>query len=98
MRRALAAISGEVMEVRLRNISVMGTLVECSEPVEPGRHLTLDIVGVGPVSGTVRWSQSGRFGMQFDQEFDLTRLAPKRAKANDVPVLKPWYVTQAVAE
>ena len=98
MRRALTAIESAVIEVRLRNISVMGCLVECARPVEPGRHLSLDIVGVGPVSGTVRWSQPGRFGMQFDEAFDLTRLAPKRAKSNDVQMLKPWYVDRAVGE
>jgi EAL domain-containing protein (putative c-di-GMP-specific phosphodiesterase class I) len=97
MRRALAAIGGSVVELRLRNISAMGTLVECSRAVEPGKQLTLDIVGVGPVSGTVRWAHPGRFGMQFDQSFDLSRLAPRPVKLNDVQLLKPWYVERAGA-
>ncbi len=29
MRRAIAAINGETTEIRLRNISAMGALVEC---------------------------------------------------------------------
>nr|WP_294169015.1 EAL domain-containing protein [uncultured Sphingomonas sp.] len=97
MRRALTAIGGSVTEVRLRNISAMGTLVECDRPVEPGRHLTLDIVGAGPVTGTVRWSQPGRFGLQFDGGFDLGRLAAKPVKPNDVKLLKPWYLERALA-
>lgn len=82
----------------MRNISAMGTLIECDRPVAPGKHLTLDIVGVGPVTGTVRWAQSGRFGMQFDEKFDLARLAPKPAKTNEIQILKPWYVERAVGE
>jgi len=76
----------------------MGALVECSVPVAPGTHLTLDIVGVGPVAGSVRWAQSSRFGMQFDEPFDLSRLTPKREKSSGQPVLRPWYVDRAVGE
>ena len=98
MRRAVTSINGKTVEIRLRNISVMGALVECDEPVAPGTQLTLDIVGVGPVVGSVRWSQSTRFGMQFNEAFDLTRLAPKREKLNEVTMLRPWYVDKAVGE
>jgi predicted signal transduction protein with EAL and GGDEF domain len=97
MRRALTAIDGSVVEVRLRNISVMGGLVECSRPLTPGKHLTLDIVGVGPVCGTVRWAQGDRFGMQFDQDFDLGRLASRPAERRQVPVPKPWHSARALA-
>ena len=92
MRRAVTMIDGATVEIRLRNISVRGALVECSVPIAPGRQLTLDIVGVGPVVGRVRWSQANRFGLQFDEDFDLRRLAPRPARRNDVTMLTPWYV------
>ncbi|MCY7271678.1 MAG: EAL domain-containing protein [Sphingomonas bacterium] len=92
MRRAITAINGDLMEIRLRNISAMGALVECETPVAPGTQLTIDIVGVGPVVGTVRWAQANRFGMQFAEQFEITRLAPRREKLNDVTMLAPWYV------
>jgi diguanylate cyclase (GGDEF)-like protein len=95
MRRALSMIDGKVVELRLRNISAMGSLVDCDVSVVPGLELTIDVVGVGPVAGVVRWSQPGRFGVQFHQNFDLARLAPKRLKTNDVTMLKPWYVSNA---
>jgi diguanylate cyclase (GGDEF)-like protein len=82
MRRAITAINDETIEVRLRNISSMGALVECDLAVAPGTELTMDIVGVGPVRGVVRWAQSSRFGIQFDGQFDLGRLAPKKEKAD----------------
>ena len=92
MRRAITAIHGQVREVRLRNISSTGALVECPIPVTPGAQIALDIVGVGPVGGIVRWASKDRFGLQFDGDFDLTRLAPKPIKRNEVAMLRPWYV------
>ena len=65
MRRAVSCIDGETIEVKLRNISSMGALVECPASVSPATELTIDIVGVGPVRGIVRWAQAGKFGVQF---------------------------------
>ena len=93
MRRAIASIAGKSVELRLRNISSMGALVECEAAVAPGTELAIDIVGVGPVRGIVRWAQTGKFGVQFDGQFDLARLAPKKDAA-PVTMLRPWYVEQ----
>jgi diguanylate cyclase (GGDEF)-like protein len=98
MRRAITMIDGVEEELRLRNISITGGLVECRRPVAPGTKLKINIVGVGPVSGTVKWAGNGRFGVHFDQEFDLGRLAPKKEKSNDVTMLRPWYVERRAAE
>jgi diguanylate cyclase (GGDEF)-like protein len=90
MRRAVARLDGETVELRLRNISSMGALAECKVPVTPGDALTIDIVGVGPVRGVVRWSQADQFGVQFDGQFDLGRLAPKKdTKASNI--LPSWH-------
>ena len=89
MRRAVTCIDDETLEVKVRNISSMGALVDCPLPVAPGLRLTIDIVGVGPIQGVVRWAQSGKFGIQFGEEFDLTRLAPKKERRADA---RPWYV------
>ena len=94
MRRAMALIGGDTVELKLRNISSMGAQVECDVPVAPGAELAIDIVGVGPVRGIVRWSQAGKFGVQFDGQFDLARLAPKKEKPSSASVLRPWYVDQ----
>jgi diguanylate cyclase (GGDEF)-like protein len=97
MRRAVTSIDDETLEVRLRNISSMGALVECDIPVTPGDELTMDIIGVGPVRGIVRWAQAGKFGVRFDHTFDLGRLSAKRDKANEVTMLRPWYVERREA-
>ena len=97
MRRAMASFEGEACEVRLRNISIMGALVECDRAVAPGTRVVIDIVGAGPIEGTVRWAQAGKFGIQFSDAFQMSRLAPKKQKTNDVQMLQPWYVGQQKA-
>jgi diguanylate cyclase (GGDEF)-like protein len=92
MRRAHALIDGELDEVRLRNISITGVLVECKRAVAPGSTITIDIVGVGPVLGTVRWAGDGKLGVQFQRQFDLARLAPKKTNSNAVTMLRPFYI------
>jgi PilZ domain len=94
MRRAMAAIGGETVELKLRNISSMGASVECRLPVAPGQALTIDIVGVGPVRGVVRWAQAGKFGIQFEGQFDLGRLAPKKETRNAATMMRPTYMDQ----
>lgn len=97
MRRAVASIDGAPREVRLRNISAMGALVECDVPVAPGTRLAMDIVGAGPIEGTVRWAHAGKFGIEFNDSFDMGRLAPKKVKNAGTQMLKPWYVSQQAA-
>jgi diguanylate cyclase (GGDEF)-like protein len=92
MRRAIASIDGNIVELKLRNISSMGALVECELPIAPGTELAVDIVGVGPIRGIVRWAQSGKFGVQFTQQFDMTQLAPKREKVDHVAMMRPSYL------
>ena len=93
MRRGIASVEGQPVEIRLRNISAMGALVECPVPIRPGAELTIDIIGTGPVIGKVRWSQAGRFGVQFENPFDLSRLAPpKRVPAPNPRPTPPFFV------
>ena len=96
MRRAIAQIGNRVVEIRLRNISSGGALAESDAPVTPGTHLTVDIVGVGPVIGEVRWAQKGRFGLEFTEGFELSRLAPKKEQRSESGMMRPWYVDQKV--
>ena len=99
IRLAVAILDDERVELKLRNISSMGALAECPIPVSPGLSLTLDIVGVGPVRGVVRWAQSGKFGIQFGEPFNLARLASRKEQpANETTMLKPWYITDRRAQ
>ena len=94
MRRAIVAIDGDTIEILLRNISALGALIESDRPVAPGTTLAIDIVGVGPVIGTVRWAQAGKFGIQFNDPFDLGRMAPRPEKKVEPGVTSAWHVNQ----
>lgn len=55
--------------------------------------ITLDCPTMnGAVRGTVRWAQAGKFGLKFDYQFDLGRLAPKKEKR--APTTAPKYFGQ----
>jgi diguanylate cyclase (GGDEF)-like protein len=97
MRQAIASIGGSPVTIRLRNISVTGALAECDQPVAPETALTIDIIGSGPVTGVVRWAQAGRFGIRFDEPFDLRRLATRKPRPNDVTMMRPWYIKESAA-
>ncbi len=61
---------------------IAATVDAFHEAMTPDQRITIDIVGVGPVTGVVRWAQRGKFGVRFDQPFDLARLAPKKDKSS----------------
>jgi hypothetical protein len=45
------------------------------------------------VRGIVRWSQAGKFGVQFEDRFDLGRLAPKKERRDQGHMLRPSYLS-----
>jgi diguanylate cyclase (GGDEF)-like protein len=96
IRLATLRWNGQALPVRLRNISTGGALLESERALDPGAEVELDLPGGGLLPGEVRWSQSGRLGISFREEFDLKKLAPskKRGGGSNVKVLKPAYLEQ----
>ena len=64
------------MPVRVRNISSGGALLECDRMLPVESKVQLDLPGCGNLGAEVRWSEAKRMGVQFEDEFDLRRLAP----------------------
>ena len=83
---------GRSFPVRLRNISPGGALLETERGLPPGAHVELDLPACGLLAAEVRWSQSGRLGIRFDEAFDVNRLAPTQRKSSNVKVLRPDYL------
>jgi len=73
--------NGVTMSVKIRNLSTGGALVECGRGLPVGASVQLDLPGCDPLGAQVRWSEGRRTGLQFDEEFDLRRLAPRKAAA-----------------
>jgi hypothetical protein len=59
--------------------------------------LAIDIIGVGPIRGMVRWAQAGKFGVQFEGNFDLGRLAARKEKTADSQAMRSWYTERREA-
>jgi hypothetical protein len=99
IRLATLTWEGEALPVRLRNISSGGALLESERSLEPGAEVHLDLPGCGLLAAEVRWSQSGRLGISFREEFDLKKLAPpKKRGPSNVQMLKPSYLDQPIEE
>jgi len=55
---------------RVRNLSATGLMADCERPVPAGVKVTLELRGVGCISGKVIWSREDRIGIAFDEEID----------------------------
>jgi EAL domain-containing protein (putative c-di-GMP-specific phosphodiesterase class I) len=72
--------NGMQMPVRVRNISTGGALLEGDRALPIDAKVQLDLPGCGSLGAEVRWTDSGRLGIQFEEELDLRRLVPGRPK------------------
>ena len=61
------------IEVVVRNVSALGFMAECSEPVRIGSFVSLDVPGIGPVDAQVRWQIGVRMGGLFVDPISLAR-------------------------
>lgn len=76
------------IEVKVRDVSTSGFMAECVESVEIGSHVTLDVLGIGPVRAQVRWQIGCRMGGMFldpisldECEWTAVRAEPLRLEA-----------------
>lgn len=65
----------EEREVRIRNLSAGGLMAELGRTVPVTTTATLQVRGIGEVTGRVAWCAEGRVGIAFDAPID-----PKRAR------------------
>jgi hypothetical protein len=88
----------ESIEVRVRNISANGTMLDCTEDLPAGTAVVLELAGGAAIAvpGRVRWCQSGQIGLLFEQPFDMALLAePPPAKPATPAIrhyVKPDYL------
>jgi hypothetical protein len=88
----------ESHEVRLRNISANGAMLECGEDLLAGAPVVLELAGGGAVAAQarVRWCRSGQIGLLFEAPFDMCLLAdstPVKPPSSGVKhYVKPDYL------
>lgn len=68
--------AGRETTARLRNISRTGAMIELSERVDmaEGSVASLVLAKVGAISAKVRWGFGHQLGLEFLEEFDVTKL------------------------
>ncbi len=71
------------VEVKIRNLSACGFMAECSEPVQIGSCVSLDVPGIGPVDAQVRWQIGARMGGMFLDPISLNRCEWVAVKADN---------------
>lgn len=91
IRRGRLRWNGGTVEVRLRNISAGGAMVESPRTLPPGEKVALDLSEGLLLQAEVRWTQEDRLGICFKEAFDLQRLGQARCAAGTT-MLRPSYL------
>ncbi|WP_423323645.1 PilZ domain-containing protein [Sphingomonas sp. 4RDLI-65] len=78
-----------IREVRVRNLSEGGLMLELDKVVDVGTPVRLDLRGIGETTGKVAWCTQGRMGIALDSPID-----PKKARkpiGGTKPASTPFY-------
>ena len=66
--QARVLIGDATTKCLIEDISPGGAQIIASLDLSKGRHLTLDLGGLGDVSATVAWCRKGRLGLKFEAD------------------------------
>lgn len=78
--------------VRLRNISSSGALVECPGTLRVDSEVLLDLGKAGAVTASVSWVVGDHMGLHFDEPFEIRRLSEKKPMVAPAKWLRPAYL------
>lgn len=78
--------NGAPVEVRVRNLSAGGLMVELPYPVAPEGNVEVEVRGIGWIAGRIAWQIEGRAGVAFDREIDPQRA--RKAPGDARPTVK----------
>ncbi len=79
-------------DIRLRNISRSGAMIECTAPVRVATEPLLELSDAISISATVEWVVGDQVGLRFHTPFDLSLLAQAR------PAVAPAWKRPAYLE
>lgn len=81
-------------EVRIRNLSPGGCLVESALPASVGSRVSILLPNVGTQAGVVAWAGAGRFGITFANTIDPAKVRRRVSVPFVVPAsvthMQPW--------
>ncbi|MBB6123121.1 hypothetical protein FHS92_000828 [Sphingobium subterraneum] len=74
---------------RVRNLSATGLMMECRSKLPIGAPVSLNLRGIGQVTGTVRRCDGARIGVAFDEKIN-PQLARKTVGVAEKPITKQY--------
>lgn len=83
-------------QVRLRNVSATGALVQSPKPLPVGREVELDLGKGGVVAAAVSWAVGDHAGLAFAENFDMRRLSHSKPAVAPARWLRPAYLKTEV--
>jgi len=91
-------LDNQSADVRVRNISTTGAMIESPMPVRVGGEPVLQLSDTVSISATVEWTVGEHMGVSFHEPFDLTLLAQARPVAARTSWAPPDSAVQAAWE
>jgi hypothetical protein len=79
-------------DIRIRNISETGAMIETSEKVRVGAEPLLELTDAISLSATVEWAVGDQVGLRFHSPFDMQILAEARPSVAPVEWTPPDYL------
>jgi hypothetical protein len=79
-------------QVRLRNISSGGAMIETDLSLKQGVEVLLDLGEAGSIFATVHWARGDAVGLKFHASYDLRRLASARPEVASARWVAPDYL------
>lgn len=79
--KATISVAGRARAITLINLSSHGFMGECPAGVPLRSRVNLDLPGMSPLGGCVRWAVGRRVGGRFDTPLDEAQLAAAMAAA-----------------
>ena len=79
-------------DVRIRNISETGAMIETDEKVRVGTEPLLELTEAVSLSATVEWAVGDQVGLRFHSPFDMQALAEARPSVAPVSWTPPAYL------
>ena len=77
--------------VRLRNVSRLGSMIECPVSLPVGITVYLELAGIGRLGATVSWSRGTLTGLAFIEPFDVARLAKSKPQVASKDGSRPAF-------
>jgi len=82
----------ETTNVRLRNVSETGAMVDCPKSIPEGAEILLDLGGAGQHFASVSWTRGDQLGLRFQRPFDIACLAQARPEVAPASWTRPAYL------